>query len=193
MEALMQHSQLPGGIIDSSTEVFSFNEKLYAVHSGKTYEFFDLPSVAKQPFIDKLLEDDEALSLLQSYGVFDFDDQLSIYVKCLFGGFNNTPDYHHLNGFSKEHWDCKCETPCPLHSIARGRFKVANGYLTRREIELCVRISQGNPGKVIASEMGISPVTLDQHKKKIFNKTGFQNSIEISVWVVQNNIHHYGK
>lgn len=185
-----QTTSIPGGLLDKSTEVFYQQGELLAMHNGRRFEFNDLPDYAKEPFIKEFQADKIAHESLRHAGILNPLDQFEHYLKCKYGGFNLTPDCSEEGSLEAEHWDCECGGHCPLHAQLRGSIKVANGELTTREIEVCVRIASGLTGKAIAADMNISEATLNTHKQHIFQKTGFQSNIDIAKWVTLQNLSH---
>lgn len=55
--------------------------------------------------------------------------------------------------------------------------------LTPREKEVLVRVTQGRPNKIIASELGISESTIKVHRHNIMNKMRFRSLPELTLAV----------
>jgi DNA-binding CsgD family transcriptional regulator len=51
--------------------------------------------------------------------------------------------------------------------------------LSAREFEVLDRVLAGKTATVIARELGISPRTVEAHRKHVFSKTGSSNLIEL--------------
>jgi DNA-binding NarL/FixJ family response regulator len=79
--------------------------------------------------------------------------------------------------------------------IARSIYKTSREKTSReeidisdRELELLQNLSQGLSNKEIASRMFISPRTVEGYKSKLMQKTGLNNSLNLILWAIKNNI-----
>jgi two-component system, NarL family, response regulator LiaR len=60
--------------------------------------------------------------------------------------------------------------------------------ISERELELLNNLSQGLSNKEIADKMFISPRTVEGYKSKLMQKTGLNNSLNLILWAIKNNI-----
>ena len=60
--------------------------------------------------------------------------------------------------------------------------------ISERELELLNNLSQGLSNKEIAEKMFISPRTVEGYKSKLMQKTGLNNSLNLILWAIKNNI-----
>jgi two-component system, NarL family, response regulator LiaR len=79
--------------------------------------------------------------------------------------------------------------------LARSIYKSSREKSTReeidiseRELELLNNLSQGLSNKEIADKMFISPRTVEGYKSKLMQKTGLNNSLNLILWAIKNNI-----
>jgi non-specific serine/threonine protein kinase len=59
------------------------------------------------------------------------------------------------------------------------------GGLTAREVEVAMRIVQGEPNREIADALVVSERTVETHVGNILNKLGFTKRAEIRKWAVE--------
>jgi FixJ family two-component response regulator len=64
-------------------------------------------------------------------------------------------------------------------SELRWRQFPGRGHLTRREIDVLAQITEGAPNKVAAKNLGISPRTIEIHRKHIMKKLGATNVVHL--------------
>lgn len=62
--------------------------------------------------------------------------------------------------------------------------------LTPRENEVVSGIAAGNPSKVIARELGVSPKTVEKHRSNAMRKLGAHNAADVRRYVLQSNPKH---
>ena len=60
--------------------------------------------------------------------------------------------------------------------------------LTKREIEVLEKISLGFTSQQISEKLFISFHTVESHRKSLLAKTECQNSVELSIWGIENGI-----
>jgi DNA-binding NarL/FixJ family response regulator len=60
--------------------------------------------------------------------------------------------------------------------------------ISDRELELLNNLSQGLSNREIADKMFISPRTVEGYKSKLMQKTGLNNSLNLILWAIKNNI-----
>jgi two-component system response regulator TtrR len=81
---------------------------------------------------------------------------------------------------------CLDESQLAQRELDRLRsVKVRLGQLTTREREVLDFLMQGKPSKLIASEMGISPKTVDVHRARVMEKIGIKSLAELIRLVVR--------
>jgi len=60
--------------------------------------------------------------------------------------------------------------------------------LTDREIEIIHLICKGKTNKEIASELYLSPRTIESHRENIYEKTETRSSAQVAIYAIRNNI-----
>ncbi|MDX5326699.1 MAG: LuxR C-terminal-related transcriptional regulator [Bacteroidota bacterium] len=178
------------GLLDLHTEVWYDPKEndLFATYMGRTYRFFDLPGEVMAKFRKELIHDDRAIQEFEKIGVTDFKDQLFVYIKCKYGGFDSVPDLEESGETNAEYWNCGCGGNCCMKPLFRKALPVGDTHLTDREIQIIRAICSGKPGKQIAADLFISENTFANHRANIFKKTGSSCSIELYTWATQHHI-----
>lgn len=188
MNAIKTAPGLPEFLTGNHLEVYFKEGGLLAVHDGRIKDFFDLPTEVLQRFRDEMENDAEALFLFDQAGIRSYRDQLFLYVKCRFGGYNGTADLNECGSLADEHWDCGAGCKCALRPLFRGKYNAPNGELTEREMQVLKMIAADLPGKQIAAELGVAQGTVDKHKQSIFRKVGVQTSVALTAYCLQENL-----
>ena len=174
--------KIPAGITDNNVEFFHTAHGLKAFVGGKLLAWQAVPQKVKTLVRKDLERHPEALDRLAHLAA---DAQLLAYAKCNWGGLSQEePDLMQCGTSYAEHWDCQC-TSCPLKAVLRGKIKVANGYLSPREIDVVRMVAQGLYGKEICAALGIAESTLNSHKQHIFFKVGVTSNVELSGWALK--------
>jgi DNA-binding NarL/FixJ family response regulator len=75
-----------------------------------------------------------------------------------------------------------------LFRTRTGQVRELRTHLTSRETELIQLIAEGNTNKQVASILGISRRTVENHRANIMRKLGFQSLSELVRYAVRNNI-----
>lgn len=81
-------------------------------------------------------------------------------------------------------------TAAPLSELAVALFPLSQqertlaGTLTEREHQIIELVARGLPGKQVATHLGISPKTVEQHKTRIFAKLGVSNQTAAVSWML---------
>lgn len=186
----MQATQtLPPGLAATELEFFydKAHEALFALYEGVKYRYEEMPDAAQEQLHRELVADEEARRALAAQGLSPAE-QLYQYAKCRFGGFSYAPDISEA-GASSECWDCGC-TPgqCPTQQLFRANHPVAHGHLTRREIEVIRALGSCQIGYVLAMQLDITEDTLNQHKARIFKKTGHESTSALLLWAQKQDL-----
>lgn len=182
--------KLPPGLHDDSVEFYVFQNEVHCLHAGIAYTFDSMP----QHIIDRvehfMMQRPEALKALKDWGIWNADDMLRQFIFCYFGAFDGEPDITSNGEFSQaEYFDCgRRGGECPYEGKLCGSIKVANGYLTKQEINILKLIAQGKLNKEIADILNISEETVSSHNQNISIKTGKSRKPELSVLAYQKNL-----
>lgn len=176
--------KIPAGITDQHVEFFHTVDGMMAFVDGEMVKWKSLPQRIMDLVREDLERHPEALIQLAHLSA---DEQLQTFARCKFGALGmGEPDITCTGVSNAEHW-CDCDD-CPLKSVMRNSLAVANGVLTRREIQVASRIARGLFGKEICAELQISESTLNTHKHNIFKKTGTTSGIELANWANKINL-----
>jgi DNA-binding CsgD family transcriptional regulator len=181
-------TRLPPGLIDDNFEFFMKGPILKALHKGQVSDFKDIPEKVKNQLMREMTQNEDVMLAFDKAGISQPTDQLYVYTKCMYGGFNYSPDITAEGIGQQDHHDCKADCQCVLKPILKEVLPVKNGKLTKREIEVVKMITHSFLGKQIAAEMGISPYTVDKHKARIMEKTGLKSNVQIALWANENNV-----
>lgn len=185
----MKDAQVPAGLTDNNVELFVKDDKVFAIFSGRVILFHELPSEIREYFMNDLIENIQAIKLINEMGVMKSELVLEQFLKCRFGGLDNNPDLDVASGeLTDEYWDCGKRGGCSAEGKLCQQIKVENGFLSRREIDVLKLITEGLTDKQIADRLYISKNTVASHKYNIQEKTGFTNKLDMAVFAVQKNI-----
>lgn len=178
---MLLKDKIPAGLIDDSTEFFFLNSTLFVLYSGRTWEFDELPKQKVDQLYDLMIEDDQAMKLLKAFGPQNRQDQVYLYYKCRCGGLDSVGDISDTT-INTENWQCGDNCQCILRPRFRAGVAVANGVLTKREMEV-IRVICSEPFPTTyaaADHLNVQQKTLDNHKQSIFNKTGVHSMQELT-------------
>lgn len=184
---LSQH--LPAGLTDSSVEFYIYDNEIRCLYRGQTYSFKDFPTEIIQIVEKDMLENPKALQALTLWDITDPEAQMRQYIACRFGGFDSNPDItnkgeiHH-----REYFNCGRRGICPYEGKLCATIKVANGELTKREIEVLRCIGTGMLDKEICDELTICQDTLRTHKDNISIKCGESRKPALGVLAYKLNL-----
>ena len=59
-----------------------------------------------------------------------------------------------------------------------------NVFLTKREMDISLKIAEGKSTQQIGDELELSKRTVDTHKQNVFNKLGFNKSTQLTQYVI---------
>jgi DNA-binding CsgD family transcriptional regulator len=187
-------NQLPAGLLDNRIEIFADGTDIYAINSMGVHYFSEWTDDIID-FVRKDLErNPEAIQSLIELGIEEDSAMLRQYSRCRFGGFDCYADLE-TNGDSAntEYWDCGLRGNCPYEGRLCSTIKVANGILSKREIDLIRLIYDGLASKEIADELNISTTTVPVHMKNIFRKTGLRTVAEVARFAAERKIYATNK
>lgn len=180
---------LPPGLIDNSLEFFTTPDGvLMGIHQGKAVGFAELPSIVKGFLRDEMHANEDVMAQFEKVGVALEDDQVYVYAKCFYGGYNHEADWDGAALGAHDNHACGGECQCVLKQVVKHVMPVAFGYLTAREIDVVCLIAANFSGKQIADVLEITEYTVDKHKQNIFRKTGLTTNVEVAVWATNNHL-----
>lgn len=114
----------------------------------------------------------------------DYDKVLR-FCKCNFSLNDHIPDMVE-DGFNVEF------IPCPLRGECKDENVICNPILktgiTVRETEIVQHILDGELVLVIADKLCLSPYTVENHKRNIYNKLNIHTIAELAKWAYKNKI-----
>lgn len=180
---------LPPGLIDNSIELFTTPDGvLMAIYQGSAVPFADVPATVKAFLRDEMLANEDVMAQFDKIGVALEDDQVYVYAKCLYGGYNHEADFDGYALGAHDNHACGGECQCVLKQVVKHVMPVANGYLTAREMDVVRLIAANFSGKQIADVLEITEHTVDKHKQNIFRKTGLTTNVDVAVWAFNNHL-----
>lgn len=180
---------IPAGVIDANLELFAKGNDVFAIYSGKTIEFRNIPFRILKAIANELLRNKEAVKALASFGIVSFKDMLKKYSWCRYGAFDFNPDFDTKSGKTNtEYFDCGNRTTCPFQFIICDKFRFNGIYLTKKQIDIVKLIASGKPDKVVCSLANITYQTLLTHKKNIYSKLQLHSQSEITAFAINHNL-----
>lgn len=108
---------IPAGLVDENIEIFSFENKPYALYKGQRIPFLELPDQILELIWAELTAQESAYLALSFSGYESKTAKLEKYAMCRFGGFDTAPDI--LNGqiVHSEYFDCGFRSVCAMEGI----------------------------------------------------------------------------
>lgn len=171
MNLIDQKQSLPAGLTSKSIEFFLHEHEVKCLYNGQAYTFNNFPAEVLDLVDKDMAENPKAIKALIDWDITDPNEQVRQYIACRFGGFDNTADINE-DGTTQpsEYVECGRRGLCKYEGKLCTSIKVANGVLTKREIEVLKCIAIGMLDKEICDQLCISQDTLRSHKDSISQK-----------------------
>lgn len=183
--------EIPGGLIDKSTEFFSVVEDfaLKVSYGGKIYDFNTAPKCRLNILQLRYnnLSNKQKIAY-DNISILNNKKPLEQMAMCLYGALNNEPDIDENDKISEpEYVPCKFRGICKHEGVGCMNIMVRDGiFLSRAETEVFKLVSL--PDKEIAAKLFLSVLTIQKHFKNIREKTQFANKIEMAIWATKKGI-----
>ena len=180
---------LPAGLEDKGVEFYVYNNDIKCLYAGQTYQWSEIPNLILERVAVDMLQNQEALNALVAWDLTQRDEMLKQYIICRFGGFDLEPDID-ANGKidHTEYFDCGRRGNCAHEGKLCATIKVANGFLTKQEVNVLRCVAQGKLNKEIADILSISEDTVSTHNQNIQRKLGVDNKLEMGSFAILKNI-----
>jgi len=187
MESEAKTQRLPAGLVDQSVEYFWHQNEAHCMYNGKCYSFDEFPEYVLAKIYEDMENNPAALKDLATWENHSDDDRIRRWIHCRFGGFDMEPDITKDGKIlHTEYFDCGFRGSCKHEGKLCCTIKVANGHLTKMELEVLKRVELAD--KVIADELNISIETVSSHWQNIRTKSGKRNKVELAVFANQKGI-----
>ena len=183
MNLIDKAQQLPAGLVDNSIEFFIHEHEVKCLYGGKTYTFNEFPQAVIDIVDADMAENPKAMKALLDWDITDFNEQMRQYIACRFGGFDSNPDICNDGKLQPaEYVDCGRRGKCKYEGKLCTSIVVANGMLTKKEVEVLRLIGSGLLDKEICDQMNppITNDTLRSHKDNISTKAGISRKSEMT-------------
>ena len=193
LDSGLSKQSIPAGLVNKLAELFSVNGSLKGIFNGEVLPFKDLPHIIKMYFstlYDKARHKniDCEIILVTHFKCFTYESEVEQYIKCNFGGFDNSPDFEINQNPKKEYWNCGHRGKCIAEGIVCRPNCIHDNDLQPREIEIIKHIAEGKPSKEIAQDLKISITTVRTHEQNIHQKLKCNTRGEIIKFAFKNNI-----
>jgi DNA-binding CsgD family transcriptional regulator len=186
MNLIDRKQTLPPGLMDDSVEFFIHDHEVKALYKGRSWKFDEFPTELVEIIDNDMASHPKAMKALADWDITDPSEQMRQYIACRFGGFDYSPD---INGEGiiqvAEYVDCGRRGKCAYEGKLCSSIVLANGVLTKKEIEVLKLIGQGLLDKEICDSLGIAQDTLRSHKDSLCSKSGLQRKAALSVLAYQ--------
>jgi len=183
---------LPAGLLDSNFEFFndpSNPERCYCLTNGRVYRVNDSPCNVLTAIDYDIANHPVKMEALVSLGYETLEAQREKYCSCCFGAFDGLADA--IGGVLQhsEYWPCPMRGTCPVEGLLCDGLLVGDGKaLTRREIDVLIEVSKCLLNKEIADKLNISEETVKVHTKRIYEKSGLANKMDLMKLAQQKNL-----
>lgn len=176
---------LPAGLIDNGIEFFRSPvnpEKSYALMGGRVSRVADLPAAIKALINADIAAHPDKQRELVAMG-YTGDAMLEKYCSCVYGLFDDQPDFIDGKFIHAEYVQCAIRATCPANGILCNPLTVGQGNtLTDRQTTVLTHIGRRRLNKEIAGDLKISPETVKQHVRNIQRLAGLENKKDL-VWL----------
>ena len=170
----MSNIQLPSGLVDENTEVFSHNGEPMALHNGQAKKLFELPLTILRILNEDLKNNESAETALTLAGYTNEAERLKKYCVCRFGSIDASPDIVNGKLGKSEHYDCGFRGSCAMEGIVCGELFVNGHVLTPFEVRMIKSLSTEELLPVVAETLQVSMTTFEIRKKLLFEKLKVQ-------------------
>ena len=83
--------------------------------------------------------------------------------------------------------DC-CAAPAPVRPAASGSAAAENDPLNRREVVVLKHLALGNSSRESAALLGLSPRTVDGHRRRVSHKLGRSGSAQLTRYAIASGL-----
>ena len=139
------------------------------LQNGCSSYFTDLPVKYFQLLQRAYSKDHKAQRFLKEV-TSDVSRQVELFTYYMYGDLDTTPDI--LNGELSPSENFRHHTNCPSLLWNTKTINIGDHILTPRQLVIIDLMARDMPDKAIASTLGISPKTLENHKSKLFKAVG---------------------
>ncbi len=181
--------KLPPGLEDKSVEFYLFDNMIKCLHNGYRYLWSEIPSWIIEIVAKDMFQNKKAMKCLVEMKLKRREQKLRQYIICQFGGFDGEPDINDKGEINyTEYFDCGLRGSCPYEGKLCATIKVANGYLTKQELNVLKLVAIAKMNKEIAHMLNISEETVSTHNQNIQRKLGVDNKIDMASFAISKNI-----
>jgi len=183
----------PAGLTNKKAEIFSDGKSLKGTYNGKVTTFAELPSLIKLHFAllysEAIEQDAKTKTVLNKvFNPANYTEELELFVRCNYGGFDNNPDFNAEKKPKKEYWNCGHRGKCLAEGIVCRPDCICKYKLTIRETEIIKHIADGKVACEVSARLGIEENTVRTHEAHIKTKLGIHTRGEIIKFAFLNNI-----
>ena len=183
-----QVHRLPAGILpgDFDTELIGDRNtrKVYGLSNGITVPFAEINPALKASIFEMMLNDYPAMADLAGM---DGEAALEEFAYCVYGGADHQPDFK-ADGTPGTADNFLCGTNCRCLNWKSKCIMLNGTPLTTRQLEMTRLMASDLPDKAIAAELGITPSTLDDHKRQLYKKAGVQSKPGLIIEAVNQKV-----
>lgn len=178
---------IPSGLIDKNIEFFALDGELFSLQDGIRYRYPEMPEDHLMFLRNMLTEDTTAGNTLDGIPL---ANRLKIYGICRFGACNHIPDSTEEGDCAdqNEYYDCGIRGVCPHEGKRCKDIVMPNGVLTAHMIKIIKLVAEGFIDKEIASKLGISVNTVNNHLATIITRTVSRTRVDITRFAKERGI-----
>lgn len=176
----MPSKNLLPGILNDDLEMFFEQDQLHIIHSGKVFNFSQLPYLIVSKIEEEINKDQNVINALNIMHPLSKIKRTEQYAICRFGGLDFNSDINSDKFQDGEYWTCPKHGNCPHEGILC-KLPIINGIrLNKMQVKIMKFISSDAINEVIAEELLLPMGTYNKLKKELYSLLGIQTKQEVS-------------
>jgi len=172
--------RIPAGLShqDTAIEFFQLDGGVRVLYRGSILPIEQLPKDVVDVIMEEIRSDKHLLRSLKKWGKTTEAAMITTFISCRYGGLDNTPDFD--NGLKEpEYVPCGSRGTCPFEGVVCKNIRVANGFITSREVEVLKLVYLGFITKEISQKLGISRFTVENHIRNLKKKCDVSTNTDL--------------
>lgn len=178
------------GMLNDQEEFFRTENGVKVISSGSVIAFKDISKSTRDLLDREMMQDVQALKILEQWYPSNKLKQREKFVECRFGGLDHTPDIANNKLQDGEYWECSFRGNCKGEGKVCRSLKFKGQELNSQEIELMKLLSGIATNEAIADTLQISLGLFHKIKQKLYAKLSVQTKQEVALIAMSLNLVH---